>query len=219
MKKWIKLIAVIFIVAILVFALIKSGAIEYLKDREKMQQLIDGLGVWGPLVYIVLFTLVTLTCVSTVPIAVVGGLVFGPVLGIIYTAIGAGIGLSCSFLIARYLAKKSLEEKFGNSDVFKKINNGVKNDGWFILAVTRFLPIFPFGIQNYVYGLTPIGFVQYAILSTLFILPGISIFVILAGAIASGDMKLAMQRFFIACGLLLVLTILTKIIAKKSKAK
>jgi len=215
-KGIVTVIAVVAIIALVVL-LFKTGAIEYLKDRRKMEALIESFGIWGPLVYIVSYALVTITCISAVPMTLVGGLVFGAVFGVIYTAIGAGIGLSLSFLIARYVARGFIEEKFGDSDAFKKINEGVKNDGWFILATTRLIPIFPFGIQNYVYGLTPIGFLQYSVLSTIFILPGTSVYVILAGAVASGDTAKAAKMAVAASLIFFAITVVTKIIAKKSK--
>jgi len=192
-------------------------ALSYLKSREKMETLILALGAWGPVAYIVLYALITITCLSVLPVTLVGGLVFGGVMGTFYTAIGASIGLSLSFIIARYVARKPMEKKFGNSDVFKKIDKGVKEEGWFVLATTRLLPVFPFGIQNYVYGLTSIGFLQYALLSTIFILPGTSVFVLLAGAVASGDKATAIKMSLTASLIFFALTLITKIIAKKSK--
>lgn len=215
-KGIVTVVAVVAAIALVVI-LFKTGAMEYLRDRRKMEALIESFGIWGPLVYIVSYALVTITCISAVPMTLVGGLVFGAVFGVIYTAIGAGIGLSLSFLIARYVARGFIEEKFGDSDAFKKINEGVKNDGWFILATTRLIPIFPFGIQNYVYGLTPIGFLQYSVLSTIFILPGTSVYVILAGAVASGDTAKAAKMAVAASLIFFAITVVTKIIAKKSK--
>lgn len=216
-KNPIKAVVILCILMVIIMGIVKSGALEYLKDRQKLEILIKSLGMWGPLAYIGLYTVVTTTCISTLPLTLVGGIIFGALMGIIYTVIGAGLGLSLSFLIARYIARKPIEEKFGNTEIFKKINEGVKNDGWFILAITRLLPIFPFGIQNYVYGLTPINFIQYSMLSIVFILPGTSVFVLLAGAVASGDMKTAVKMSIIASLVFLGLTIITKIIAKKAK--
>jgi len=211
-----KILGVIAIAAI-VFLLFKTGAIEYLKDREMMEAFIESFGIWGPLVYIVAYVLVTITGISAVPMTIVGGLLFGAVFGVIYTVIGAGIGLSLAFLIARYIARGFIEEKFGNTDAFKKINEGVKNQGWFILATTRLIPIFPFGIQNYVYGLTSIGFLQYSVLSTIFIIPGTSVYVILAGAVASGDTAKATKLAIIASLIFFAITVVAKLVARKAK--
>jgi len=188
---------------------------SYLTKREKLESVITILGIWGPLVYIIIYILVTITMLSALPVTIASGIIFGPIMGVVYTAIGAGLGLSLSFLIARYVARGTIEKKFGNTAIFKKIDEGVKKDGWFILAITRLIPIFPFGIQNYVYGLTSIGFVQYSLLSTIFILPGTSVFVMLAGAFASGDKTVVLRYSILASLIFMGLMIITKIIKKK----
>ena len=191
---------------------------SYLANRGKLEALIITLGVWGPLAYITLYVVVTITMLSALPLTIAGGIIFGPIMGVIYTVIGAGLGLSLSFLIARYIARGAIEKKFGNTSAFKKIDEGVRKDGWFILATTRLLPIFPFGIQNYIYGLTSIGFIQYLLLSIIFILPGTSVFVMLAGAFASGDKATVLKYSITASLIFLGLMIVTRIIKKKIEA-
>jgi uncharacterized membrane protein YdjX (TVP38/TMEM64 family) len=197
----------------------KSGFFKevysYLVNRKKLENLITGLGVWGPLAYIVIYILVAITLIPALPITVASGIIFGPIMGVVYTVIGAGIGLSLSFLIARYVARGAIEKKFGNTEAFKKIDEGVKRNGWFILATTRLLPIFSFGLQNYIYGLTSIGFVQYAVLSIIFILPGTSIYVMLAGAFVSGDKAIVLKYSITASLIFLGLMVVTKVIKKK----
>jgi len=188
---------------------------SYLTKREKLESVITLLGVWGPLAFILIYIFITITILPAIPITVAGGIIFGPVMGVVYTAMGAGLGLSFSFLIARYIARESIEKKFGNTPIFKKIDQGVRKDGWFILAITRLIPIFPFGIQNYVYGLTSIGFFKYMILSIIFVLPGSSVYVMLAGAFTSGDKAIVLKYSITASLIFFGLMLITRIIKKK----
>lgn len=215
MKKIITIITIILII----FFIREINIVDFFKNIEKLRSLINEYGVIGPLVYITLFSLITITCISVIPLTIAGGVIFGVIKGIVFTAIGSGIGLSLSFLIARYIAKDFIRNKYGQTKIFKKIDNGVKKEGWFILAITRFLPIFPFGVQNYIYGLTSINFWQYTLLSTLFVLPGISIFIIFSGAIFSGDINKAKKTLFVASIILLGTIIITRIIVKKINKK
>lgn len=216
-KNYYKIFIVSLILISIILLLLKIDILEYLKNREKLEIFIKSLGVWGPIVYVSLYTIITITCISVLPLTLAGGLIFGATLGIFYTIIGASCGLSISFLIARYFAREIIERRFGKTEIFKKIDKGVKKDGWFILATTRLLPIFPFGIQNYIYGLTSIGYFQYVFFSTIFILPGTSIFVLLAGAVASGNMKTALKMSITASLIFFVLTIVAKLIIKREK--
>ena len=189
--------------------------LSYFTKRVKLESIITMLGVWGPLVFIIIYILTTIAMMPALPATIASGIIFGPIMGVVYTAIGAGLGLSFSFLIARYIAREAIEKKFGNTTIFKKIDEGVKKDGWFILAVTRLIPIFPFAIQNYVYGLTSIGFMQYTILSIIFVLPGTSVFVMLAGAFTSGDKAIVLRYSITASLIFMSLMIITKIVKKK----
>ncbi|MGL4653435.1 TVP38/TMEM64 family protein [Cetobacterium sp.] len=215
-KRIIKFLIILFIILIFIL-LFKYDGLKYIKDIEKLKRLIKSFGILAPLSYILLYCLVTVTTISTLPLSLAGGVLFGPIYGIIYTMIGASLGMVSSFLIARYIAKDFIERKFSNLEIFKKINEGVKKDGPFILAVTRLLPIFPFGIQNYLYGLTSISFFKYTIFSIIFILPGTSVFVLLAGAITAGNTKEAAKISLIASLIFLALTLITRIIQKKIK--
>lgn len=216
MGKYKKIIFVI-CVALLGIILYKTGILENISDREKITVFINKMGNYGPLVYIVIYMLVTITCISTLPLTLVGGLLFGGVKGVLYTAIGAGFGLALAFVISRYIAREYIEKKFGNTEAFKKINAGVEKEGWFILATTRLIPIFPFGIQNYIYGLTSMSFIKYTILSVIFILPGTSVYVLLAGAVASGDKEKALKMSLLASLIFFLITVVTKLISKKRK--
>lgn len=215
-KRIIKFLIILFIILIFIL-LFKYDGLKYIKDIEKLKRLIKSFGILAPLSYILLYCLVTVTTISTLPLSLAGGVLFGPIYGIIYTMIGASLGMVSSFLIARYIAKDFIERTFSNLEIFKKINEGVKKDGPFILAVTRLLPIFPFGIQNYLYGLTSISFFKYTIFSIIFILPGTSVFVLLAGAITAGNTKEAAKISLIASLIFLALTLITRIIQKKIK--
>ena len=216
-KKRIAKLFIIIFIAFLFFLFFKYDGVKYIKDKEQLKTLIESFGILAPLSYILLYCIVTVTTISTLPLSLAGGVLFGPVYGIIYTMIGASLGMISSFLIARYIAKDFIERKFSNLQIFKKINEGVKKDGPFILAVTRLLPIFPFGIQNYLYGLTSISFFKYTIFSIVFILPGTSVFVLLAGAISAGNTKDAAKISLIASLIFLALTIITRVIQNKIK--
>lgn len=217
-KSW-KIVCLVFILMAVFLLANKFGVFHYLKNRDELEIIIKNMGVLAPVTYIVIYIILTLGCVSPVPLAIVGGVVFGVFFGILYTIIGAGIGLSLAFLIARYIARDFIEKKFGQREIFKKVESGVKNDGWFILAVTRFLPIFPFGLQNYLYGLTSIKFSLYSILSIIFILPGTVAFILLGGAVASGDIQKAVKVSLLASIILFCLNVIAKIIKKKLDRK
>ena len=183
----------------------------------ELQAWIGGMGAAAPLVFIVLFIIGTLFFLPGTPFAIVAGVVFGPILGTIYASIGSTIGAALAMLAGRYAFRGYAEKLVAKNPSLRKIDDGVEKHGWRMLMITRFVPIFPFNVQNYVYGLTKIRFVTYALLSWLFMLPGTIAYVFIAGAAVSGaDIGTIMTYFAIAAVLLVGLSLLPSLLKKKS---
>lgn len=104
-----------------------------------------------------------------------GGALFGLVLGTVLVSFASTIGATCAFLVARYLLRDSIQDKFGEK--LKVINDGIKDEGAFYLFTLRLLPIFPFFVINLVMGLTPIKTATFFFVSQVGMLLGTAIYV------------------------------------------
>ncbi|MGN0262767.1 MAG: TVP38/TMEM64 family protein, partial [Eggerthellaceae bacterium] len=71
---------------------------------------------------------------------------------------------------------KLLFESIGKSDVY-------------LLAITRLVPIFPFNLQNFAYGITGMRFSRYSLFSALFILPGTAVYTIASAGVVSPEQR------------------------------
>ena len=60
----------------------------------------------------------------------------------------------------------------------------------YLLAITRLIPVFPFNLQNFAYGITDIKFIPYAVYSALFILPGTAVYTIGAAGIVDEENRM-----------------------------
>ena len=67
-----------------------------------------------------------------------------------------------------------------------KMDGQVAENGWRIVMLTRLVPIFPFNLQNYAYGITRIGFWPYLITSSICIVPGSAALTFAGGALSDG---------------------------------
>ena len=213
---------IIFIMLLMVILILYRGGVFRYISLENIKGLkiwIKSFGFLGPLVYILLYVVACIFFLPGLPITVLGGIVFGPLMGTIYTVIGAGLGLSSAFLVARYVFRESIERKFSDSQIFQKIDQGVKQQGWRIIMITRLVPIFPFNVQNYIYGLTGISFLQYSILSTIFIIPGTAAYTLSAGAIASGEVISTKNLTYLGLAALcfIFISLVPKLLKNKNK--
>lgn len=139
-------------------------------DPTSLDAWLASFGVLGPLVYVILFAIGTVAFVPGSLFAFAGGVLFGPVLGSVLNLLGATLGASLAFLAARYLAGNWASRKAGGS--LKKLVSGVEAEGWRFVAFVRLVPLFPFNLTNYVFGLTKIGFLPYVITSLICMAPG-----------------------------------------------
>ena len=69
-----------------------------------------------------------------------------------------------------------------SNDRVRRLDEGVERHGWRMLLLTRLVPVFPFNLQNYAYGLTRIGFLTYLVVTAVFMIPGTAALVIAGDA-------------------------------------
>ena len=99
----------------------------------------------------------------------VGGLYGLPVIPVIM--IGAMLGSVLAFLIARYLLAAHVQRWIDRHPSMRVIADAVDEEGWRIVALLRFASPTPSSVQNYVFGVTRIGFWPYALASLAFTIP------------------------------------------------
>jgi len=198
-----------------VIALVSAAAIyrEQL-DVQQIQEWIDQAGFLAPLLFMVLYALATVSFFPGSVLTLLGGALFGPVLGTFYNLTGATLGALLAFLIARYLASDWVEQK--TTGRARTLVKGVEAEGWRFVAFVRLVPLFPFNLLNYLLGLTRIPFLQYVIASYVFMLPGAIAYTYLGYAgreVAAGSEGL-IQKGMIAMALLAVAGFLPRLVSR-----
>ena len=221
-KNIIKIAMAVGIVTIVYFVLRSYGVTDHirLENVPKIKTWVASFGTIAPLVYIGLYLVSTVFFLPGTPVTVLAGFVFGPLWGVFYASIASIISVSAAFLIARYAARDLVENWVKDNAQFRKIDEQVEEQGWRIVMLTRLVPIFPFNLQNYAYGLTSIRFSTYVLVSAIFMLPGTAVFVQLGGAFVSGEGNIWRTLLYlgIAGVLLLLLSLLPKFL-QKTQAK
>ena len=223
MKKNIIKIAIAVGIVTTVYLVLKSyGVTDHirLENVPKIKTWVASFGTIAPLVYIGLYLVSAVFFLPGTPITVLSGFVFGPLWGIFYASIASIISVSVAFLIARYAARDLVENWVKDNAQFRKIDEQVEEQGWRIVMLTRLVPIFPFNLQNYAYGLTSIRFSTYVLVSAIFMLPGTAVFVQLGGAFVSGEGNIWKTLLYLgAAGVLLLLLSLLPKFLKKHQTK
>lgn len=153
--------------------LVAVGAAIALRDRfdiAALQAWVEGAGVAGPMVFMILYALATVLFLPGSVLTLAGGALFGPVWGTLWNLTGATLGAVLAFLIARYLGADWVTRRAGPR--LARLNDGVTSEGWRFVAFVRLVPAFPFNVLNYALGLTRISLVAYVLATWIFMLPG-----------------------------------------------
>jgi uncharacterized membrane protein YdjX (TVP38/TMEM64 family) len=151
-----------------------------------LREWIGSLGPWGPLVFVLIYIVAVVAALPGSAITIAGAALFGSVGGLVLVSIASTIGASLAFLIARYLARNFVLGKLAHNDRFQKLERLTAEHGAIIVAIARLVPLFPFNIVNYGFGLTAIRFRTYVFWSWLCMLPGTVLYVVGTDAVVSG---------------------------------
>ena len=180
-----------------------------------MQETLRHHGAWSYLVYVALFITATLCLIPGSLLVIAGGMLFGPLTGSLLSFAAATLASSLSFLIARWLGRDLLQRYVGHTAVFQAIERGIARSGCDFLILTRLVPLFPYNIQNYAYGLTAIPFWPFTLISAVTTLPGLVIYSVMASELAREGVTLAFAlKLSLAGGLLFALVQMGKRFAR-----
>ena len=121
--------------------------------------------------FIVIYCLATgLSLPGATILTLVGGFLFGSLLGTVFVNLGATSGATLAFLAARYLMRDTLEQKFGKW--VGPLQAGFTKNAFSYLMTLRLIPLFPFFVVNVVTGLTRMNIGTYVGATALGIIPG-----------------------------------------------
>ena len=216
----IKIIAAVVIIAAVFIAATQMGLTDMLQDFAAMQAWFLDLGVIAFIVFILIFIIAAVFMLPASPLTIIAGITFGSVAGAALALVAATFGAAAAFIVARYVARDTIVSRFKDNPLFKKIDEGFEQNGVSFLILTRLVPVFPYNVQNYIYGLTSIKFVTYTAVTFVTMAPGAFIYAFMAGEIVThGFSGRLMIQFAIAGVVLFLVSLIPKYIAKKKGIK
>jgi len=212
----IRIVIVLAVVAGLFFGLKALGI-----EKDSIVDWIDSLGVWGPVIFILVYIAATVFLAPASLLTLAAGAAFGLGWGTAYVSIASTLGASAAFLVGRYFARGWVNKQIDGSENFSAIDDAVAKEGWRIVALTRLSPAFPFNLLNYAYGLTKVPFFPYAIASWIAMIPGTVMYVYVGSLANVPEERTPGQWALLIVGLLATIgaTILITRAAKKALNK
>jgi uncharacterized membrane protein YdjX (TVP38/TMEM64 family) len=183
------------------------------------QAYVKNLGALGYVLYIAVYAICVVAFIPASILTLGAGAIFGFVGGTIVVVIGATIGATLAFLLARTVMRKRIEEMTRSNKEFRALDRAIANEGMKIVFLVRLAVVFPFTYINYAFGLTAIPLWRYVVATFLGIIPATAAFVFASSAAtkaATGETSNITKIVYIAGGVIaIVVSILIGSIATR----
>src|SRR5260370_10389614 len=151
------------VMKIAIIALLVGGSIwllmahsEWFRDPKLVKVQVRQWGVWGPVVFMVLYAVGPSFLVPGAVMTIAGGLAFGTVWGSAYSLIGGDAGALIAFAAGRFLGKSFVEQIVGQR-VQSTLHKNAKH-GFQIIFYFRMVPVIPYNALNLLAGAPPLPF-------------------------------------------------------------
>lgn len=146
---------------------------------------VAGLGFAGYVLYVLVYAACVVLFIPASILTLGAGATFGVIKGTIVVVIGATLGATLAFIVARTIARKRVEAMAAKDRRFHALDKAISSEGAKIVLLVRLAVVFPFTYSNYVFGLTGLRVLPYALATLVGIIPGTIAFVYIGAAAAA----------------------------------
>jgi uncharacterized membrane protein YdjX (TVP38/TMEM64 family) len=175
------------------------------------------LGPLGPVVYTLIYAVAVLFVVPASAMSAAAGGLFGPAVGLAVVVVASNLGSAMAFLVARYVARDSVAALVAEREGFRRIDALVAERGALAVAFVRLVPIFPFDLASYAFGLTGVPFPTYVLWTFIASFPGAVLFVVGSAGVfevlASGRVPFGLVAAFVLA--LAVVLLLARLVGRE----
>jgi uncharacterized membrane protein YdjX (TVP38/TMEM64 family) len=153
-----------------------------LPAMSQLRPWIADAGAAGPLLYLLVYVLGTLVLAPRPVLTVLGGALFGPILGAALALLAGTLAALASFLLVRVLGRDLAAARLGKLGDLDAL---LASRGWLAVVYLRLLPIIPFAMVNYGFGISSVRTTQFVLGTALGSMPATVLLATAAGTIDS----------------------------------
>jgi uncharacterized membrane protein YdjX (TVP38/TMEM64 family) len=177
-KRWAIASILLAICLVLVVWLVVTDAplvrflVRLYQDKHFLKETVRSWGLMAPVVFVVIQALQVI--VSPIPGEItgpVGGALFGTLWGLVYSTVGLTLGTVVCFALGR-LWGEPLIRPWLSEHHWEKMNFVIEAEGAIICFILYLIPGFPKDIISYLFGMSPMPFWIFALVSTIGRIPG-----------------------------------------------
>lgn len=164
------------LVAFFAFGLHKYLTLDLLKEnREALKSWVESNGILAILSFIAAYVVVA---VFSLPLgtllSVTGGFLFGSIFGAAWIVIGATVGSTLLFLVAKSALGEPLRLRFAGQ--IRRMEKGFGENALSYLLLLRLVPLFPFWLVNLAPAFLGVSAATFVVTTLIGIVPGSFVF-------------------------------------------
>jgi len=156
-------------------------------DKRFLKHTLRQWGILAPVIFVGLQALQVI--IAPIPgevTGILGGYLFGQWIGLLYSTIGLTLGSVAAFGAGRWLGARYVQ-KLVSPDIWQKMGFIVETEGAILCFIIFLIPGLPKDIVCYLFGLSPMPFWVFAVVSTLGRIPGTWVLSAQGAHTAAGD--------------------------------
>jgi len=156
-------------------------------DKRFLKHTLREWGILAPVIFIGMQALQVI--IAPIPgevTGILGGYLFGEWVGLVYSTIGLTVGSLAAFTVGRWLGAHYVQ-RLVSPEIWRKLGFIVEAEGAILCFVIFLIPGLPKDMACYLFGLSPMPFWVFAVVSTLGRIPGTWILSAEGAHTAAGD--------------------------------
>jgi uncharacterized membrane protein YdjX (TVP38/TMEM64 family) len=156
---------------------------------ESAQSFIDVVGGswWGVFAYVLVYLARPIVLFPASVLTIVGGILFGPVVGVLVVVLAANASAMIAYGVGRLLGRSPVEDTdSGDVSLARRWSNRMRTHSFETVLVMRLL-FLPYDLVNYLAGLLRLRWLPFLLATALGSLPGTVSFVLLGASLDRVD--------------------------------
>ncbi|WP_415716614.1 TVP38/TMEM64 family protein [Maridesulfovibrio sp.] len=177
-----------------VLILILAGGVSFLTEHwgeGHLSVIVDWIkasGSFAPIFFMAVNTLGLVIMIPQTLFTVVAGILFGAVKGAGVCLCSMAVGSAMSFFLGRFVFRDRVLKKFQHDPNFMKMEMLSREHPLKVLALSRFVPVVPYAVANYLWAATGVRFLPFLIMSVLCLIPE-TVFLTAGGHLLSSGVR------------------------------
>jgi uncharacterized membrane protein YdjX (TVP38/TMEM64 family) len=159
-------------IALLAAVVIAIRTLPVAQWLESFKAWVVGAGAIGYVLYVLVYIVCCVLLVPALALTLGAGAIFGFAIGSIIVIIGATLGATLAFLLARTVLRHRVERMTANNAKFRALDRAITREGTKIMWLVRLSGFPPFTWVNYAFGLTGIRLGPFLLTTFFGIIPG-----------------------------------------------